>query len=282
MTVMKQIKKALLLLVALTLFLGVATLWAREGGTPGIMGTPHDVHVITGESGLEQCVMCHTPHSGTGQYPLWNRDQGPQTFTMYNSPSFDMNGLNAGSQSPYDGPGGGVDANAAASSFKNTGPQEPSSLCLVCHNGVFSSLVNYPGPGSHTNENYDYQMNPTFWAMLDTDLSNDHPISFTYDPGKDNSQDNNGFPTVVRSPTSSWRYWIPGTNGAHYPLYSPSFGTATTTTQFECATCHAVHDTVAYPGKQMVGGKSVGTQVFFLRRDNSGSAMCVDCHRNRL
>ena len=112
---------------------------------------------MTGESGLEPCAMCHTPHSGTGQYPLWNRDQGPQTYTMYNSPSFDMNDF-------------------------NTGPQDPSSLCLVCHNGVFSSLVNYPGPGSHTNENYDYQMNPTFWAMLDTDLTNEHPISFTYDP----------------------------------------------------------------------------------------------------
>ena len=49
-----------------------------------------------------------------------------------------------------------------------------------------------------------------------------------------------------------------------------------------CATCHAVHDTVAYPGKQMVGGKSVGTQVLFLRRDNAESAMCADCHVNRL
>ena len=133
------------------------------------MGTPHDVQVMTGEAGLEPCAMCHSPHSGTGDYPLWNRDQGPQTYTMYNSPSYDMNEF-------------------------NTGPQAPSSLCLVCHNGVFSSLVNYPGPGSHTNENYDYQMNPTFWAMLDTDLSNEHPISFTYDPAQDNSQDNNGFP----------------------------------------------------------------------------------------
>jgi hypothetical protein len=163
----------------------------------------------------------------------------------------------------------------------NTGPQAPSSLCLVCHNGVFSSLVNYPGPGSHTNENYDYQMNPTFWAMLDLDLSNEHPISFTYDPAADNSQDNNGFPAVVPCPTALWRNWIPGSAGANYPLYGPGT-TATPTTQFECATCHAVHDTVAYPGKQMVGGKSVGTQVFFLRRDNAGSAMCADCHVNRL
>ena len=134
--------------------------------------------VMTGETGLEPCAMCHSPHSGTGDYPLWNRDQGPQTYTMYNSPSYDMNDF-------------------------TTGPQAPSSLCLVCHNGVFSSLVNYPGPGSHTNENYDYQMNPTFWAMLDLDLSNEHPISFTYDPAADNSQDNNGFPAAITKPNIS-------------------------------------------------------------------------------
>jgi hypothetical protein len=249
-------KKTFLLLVALALILGVATfLWARENGMPGISGTPHDVRVITGEEGLEPCVMCHTPHSGTGQYPLWNRDQGPQTYQMYGSASFDMNDFNAG-------------------------PQEPSSLCLVCHNGVFSSLVNYPGPGSHQNENYDYQMNPTFWAMLDTDLTNDHPLSFTYNPAKDSNQDNNGFPAQQPCPTAPWRNWIYGTAG-NYPLYGTGT-TAAPTTQFECATCHSVHDTISYPGKQMVGGKSVGTQVFFLRASNYNSGMCADCHRNRL
>ncbi|MEW6054235.1 MAG: hypothetical protein AB1552_10690 [Nitrospirota bacterium] len=250
-------KKTLVLVTALTLILGLVTfLWAREGGTPGIYGTPHDVQVITGEAGLEPCAMCHSPHSGTGQYPLWNRDQGPQSYTMYRSPSFDM----------------AVDA--------QSGPAEPSSLCLVCHNGVFSSLVNYPGPGSHSNENYDYEMNPTFWAMLDMDLSNEHPISFTYDPSRDNLQDNNGFPIATQCPTAPWRYWILGANGAKYPLYGAD--TTAATDQFECSTCHAVHDTVAYPGKQMVGGKSVGSQVFFLRSDNSGSKMCADCHVNRL
>ena len=249
-------KKVFLLVVALTLVLGLATfLSAREDNSPGIMGTPHDVQVITGESGLESCAMCHSPHSGTGEYPLWNRDQGPQSYTMYNSPSFDMNDF-------------------------NTGPQAPSSLCLVCHNGVFSALVNYPGPGSHTNENYDYEMNPTFWAMLDLDLSNEHPLSFTYDPAKDNSQDNNGFPPATPCPDAPWRSWIVGSSGGVYPLYGPGT-TLAPTSQFECSTCHAVHDTVAYPGKQMVGGKSVGQQAFFLRADNSESKMCADCHVNR-
>ena len=247
-------KKALLLIVALTLVLGVATLWARENGAPGLQDTPHDVQVITGEAGLEPCAMCHTPHSGTGQFPLWNRDQAATTYTMYQaSRSFDM-----------------------VASLATT-PGEPSSLCLVCHNGVFSTLVNYPGPGSHGNENYDYQMNPTFWAMLDTDLSNEHPISFAYNPSLDTNQDNNGFPAATTCSTNQNRMWIQ-TGGMTFPLY----GTGGNNDRFECATCHSVHDTVAYPGKQMVGGKSVGTQVFFLRADNSGSKMCAACHVNRL
>jgi len=175
---------------------------------------------------------------------------------MYNSPSFDMNN-------------------------NLTAPREPSSLCLVCHNGVFSSLVNYPGPGSHTNENYDYEMNPTFWAMLDTDLRNEHPISFNYDPTMDSSQDNNGFPDANQCPDTPWRYWIPSVSTGDTLAY-PLYGSAPTTNWFECATCHAVHDTIAYTGKQMVGGKSVGTQVFFLRASNAGSNMCADCHQNRL
>jgi hypothetical protein len=246
-------KKILILVLALSLVICAATvLMARQSGAPGIAGTPHDVAIMTGETDLEPCAMCHSPHSGSGDYPIWNRDQQAVTYTLYDSPTYDMN--------------------------ENNQPQAPSSLCLVCHNGIFSSLVNYPGPGSHTNENYDYQMNATFWAMLDTDLTNDHPISFTYDPTKDSNQDNNGFPPAQPCPTAPWRLWIPGDQGTlTYPLY----GTGTTADQFECSTCHSVHDTVAYTGKSMVGGKSVGSQVFFLRSSNAGSELCNDCHVNR-
>jgi len=247
-------KKVLLLVLALSLVLGVATV-LRAGITgPGVYDTPHDVRVIVGQDGLEPCAMCHTPHSGTGDYPLWNRDQGAQTYDMYNSPSFDMTIANQ--------------------------PQSPSSLCLVCHNGVFSSLVNYPGPGSHSGEEYDYEMNPTFWAMLGTDLTNEHPISFTYNPNADDNQDNNGFPTPnVCNTGRQLRYWIGATStnrSLAYPLYGE-----TDLHQFECSTCHSVHDTVQYNGKQLVGGKSVGTQVYFLRNTNAESAMCADCHVNR-
>lgn len=248
-------KKILLVLLAITLMLGVATILNAGVSNPGIQDTPHDVRIMNGDTSLEPCAMCHTPHSGTGDYPLWNRDQAGQTYTMYNSPSFDMKP----GQAPQ--------------------PTSPSSLCLVCHNGVFSSLVNYPGPGSHSNDAYDFEMNPTFWAMLGTDLTNDHPISFTYNPALD--IDNDGFPPIGNCQGGTSRKCIPatgqGSNGViGYPLYGSGLN------QFECATCHTVHDTVSYSGKSLVGGKSVGNQVFFLRDSNAGSQLCADCHKNRM
>jgi hypothetical protein len=245
-------KKTLIFGLVISLLLGFAGVIIAGQLQPGIRNTPHDVYNMTGDSTLEPCAMCHTPHSGAGDYPIWNRAAAGVVYDMYASPSFDMG---EGKQ-----------------------PQSPSSLCLVCHNGVYSTLVNYPGPGSIDNAAYDYEMNPGLWAMLGTDLTNDHPISFTYVPSKDNTQDNNAFPVAIPCPSTPNRMWIPNnqTHTIAYPLYGPNYD------QFECATCHAVHDTVSYAGKNFIGGKSVGTQVFFLRKTNAGSSMCADCHVNRL
>jgi hypothetical protein len=239
---------------------GIATALRAGMTAPGVLNTPHDVQVMTGETGLEPCAMCHSPHATGSEYPIWNRDQAAQTYQMYNSATFDMQ------------------------TGTPTGPGNPSSLCLVCHNGVFSNLINYPGPGSHQNELYDFEMNPTFWAMIGTNLMNDHPISFEYNPVLDNNQDRNGFPTTVPCGVgTAVRAFIQPTLCAGAPGFGPGFplyGSANT--MFECATCHAVHDTVDYPDKQLVGGKSVGNQVFFLRCDNQGSKFCGDCHKRRL
>jgi len=257
-------KKVLLLVLAISLVLGVTTVIMAGMTAPGVYDTPHDVRIIAGEEGLEPCAMCHTPHSGTGDNPLWNRSQPAQSYTPYTNITFDMQDTTAW-----------------------TDPGYPSNLCLVCHNGVYSSLVNYPGPGSHSGEEYDYEMNPTFWAMLGTDLSNDHPIGFDYVPSKDNEQDNNGFPEpntcITGGGTAANRMWIPSTSTGRaraYPLYSDATN-PTDKIRFQCATCHAVHDTINYPGKQLIGGKSVGTQVFFLRNTNYESRLCADCHPNR-
>jgi len=225
-------KKVLLLLLALAILAGISSMvWAT------VIGTPHDL-------APEPCAMCHTPHSGTGQYPLWNRLQEARTYTLYDSSSFDM------------GP--------------TVQPRAPSSLCLVCHNGVASTLVNYPGPCSNPDAAYDIEV--AGCADLGTDLSNEHPISFNYNAALD--LDNNNFPEALNVRTSGTpRYAIPGgISGVNYFLYGNN--NLSEYNYFECATCHSVHDDAIYPGKG-------DYQVYFLRSDNTGSQLCIDCHMNK-
>jgi hypothetical protein len=131
--------------------------------------------------------------------------------------------------------------------------------------------VNYPGPCSNPDPAYDIEV--AGCADLGLDLTNEHPISFNYDA--DDDLDNNGFPaaTSVRSASGSLleRFAIVGSlTGTKYWLY----GDSTSQDWFECATCHSVHDLVEYDGKGEY-------QVYFLRADNTGSQMCLDCHANR-
>jgi len=150
--------------------------------------------------------------------------------------------------------------------LSTVGPRYPSNLCLVCHNGVASELVNYPGPCSDPDGAYDLQLSGC--ADLSNDLRNDHPISFNYLNSLD--KDDDGFPNTTTH-GSTTRLWVDG-SVSDYPLYGT--GTGTDNNWFECATCHSVHDVVTYNGKG-------DYQVFFLRADNTGSAMCLDCHVNR-
>jgi hypothetical protein len=233
-------KKVFLPLLVLVLVVGVATVvWAT------VIGTPHDL-------APEPCAMCHTPHSGTGDFPLWNRTQSrPQTYTTYSSISFDM---------------GPVDTSGTNAS--KWGIRTPSALCLVCHNGIASEAVNYPGPCSNPDSAYDIEV--AGCADLGLDLSNDHPISFNYNSSAD--LDNNNFPlaSLVRSSPSP-RWAIKGAiTATNYMLYNGD-GVGMS---FECATCHSVHDLASYAGKGSY-------QVYFLRNDNTGSTMCLDCHTAR-
>ncbi len=235
-------KKVLVLLIALSMLaIGAAVALAA------VSGTPHDLRTNTA---IEICAFCHTPHQGPGTaVPLWNRNQAAQTYTLYTSTvsgTFDM---------------------TVAAALR-----DPSTLCMGCHNGVASSLINYPGPGSTANANYNATVAGgtlqigsgalDAWTNLGTDLRNEHPVSFNYAPGAD--QQANGFPalsggTVVGSVTA-----------ANYQMYASGAATES----FECATCHNVHNTASYTGQ----GSS---QVYFLRTSNAASAMCRDCHTNR-
>ena len=176
-----------------------------------IVGSGHDLGGERTNDNFETCFYCHTPHNSSTAAPLWNRQATAGSYTMYDSPTLDM--VIAGS------------------------PQGVSLACLSCHDGTIAldALLNYP-PGMITSTD-------TLGGSrnLTTDLSDDHPISITYDAGAD---------TAFNEPVS-------GVLGGVLPLLGAGVD------QVECATCHDVHDPANKP---------------FLRMDNASSALCVACH----
>lgn len=231
-----MMKRLLLILLAVAL---VGVMAAIAGAR--VVNTPHDIaYYINNQTTRDVCVNCHTPHQGANPpipYLLWNRNRNANITEVYSSATFDMGPANA----------------------TNLGPQ--TLLCMVCHDGAASTLVNYPGPGSTPNANYDLDVGDvTTWRNLGTSLAEEHPVGFVYNASLD--QDGNGFPALT---SVGARNAVDGVL-VDYPVYLND--------TFQCATCHSVHDTATYTGKG-------STQVYFLRTSNDASAMCSDCHTNR-
>lgn len=147
-------------------------------------GSGSDTRSVTATAESQICVFCHTPHGATmaPQAPLWNRllagDDGyTPTYQMYDSASMDASRIEGGPPSA---------------------PSNASKLCLSCHDGVIAvgsvnvldgrnQTISMTGvqatgempygslPGGGSGQNTGLTRN------LGTDLTNDHPISFTYD-----------------------------------------------------------------------------------------------------
>ncbi|MGD2083263.1 MAG: hypothetical protein PVF91_09865, partial [Chromatiales bacterium] len=116
------------------------------------------------------CVFCHTPHGATTApaAPLWNRALAGDIYTGYTSSSIDAPDL----------------GNTVGGASK---------LCLSCHDGTVAvGAVNVAG--GQTNPTFDMTGTAAggtippgegpltgYTRNLGVDLTNDHPISFTYD-----------------------------------------------------------------------------------------------------
>ena len=184
-----------------------------------IVGSDHDFS-SKGCSGGRICIVCHTPHNAdtsVADAPLWNHEVTQATFTTYSSPTLDATV----------GPPSGV-----------------SKLCLSCHDGTVA-IDSY---GGNSGTKYiDGGKKPG------TDLSNDHPISFTYGSALaasdgelvDPAADADGDPETV------------GDGTPYLPLFNGTL---------QCATCHDVHNTVSQGNPDL------------LIRPRSGSQICLTCH----
>jgi hypothetical protein len=205
---------------------------ANAQSTSDVANTPHNLSVdgpgtVRATSETQVCVFCHTPHGATNSpgTPLWNRALSGQTYTTYSSSSLD----------------------AATIAGQLDQPAGSSKLCLSCHDGTLAiSSVNVLGgqtsvsvamtglgPGDTMPPGEGVQTG--FTRNLGTDLSNDHPISLTYD-------------TTLTLATTDGELRDPAVE-AHIAIRAPGVrppvpleGTGPAgDAQVQCATCHDPH-----------------------------------------
>ncbi len=168
------------------------------------------------------CVFCHTPHqpSGTTTDPLWNHTlSSVANYGVYDSPTLDADTLVTGAI-----------ADVAASGTT-------SDLCMSCHDGTVGVGSLYNNPGSTVPSNSAVTVSGN--ALVGTDLTNDHPVNFTYAnelflaDGELNDPSGAAIQALL----------IGGT--------------------VQCSSCHDPHD------------NSNGS---FLVMSNAASALCLTCH----
>ncbi len=204
-----------------------------------VVGSKHDLRAVgggtpTGTGLTEVCVVCHTPHqaaAANNQYPLWNRNLSAVAaagYSVYSSIT-----LNAVPASP-----GGA----------TLGTASVTSLCLSCHDGTVSvlSMLNPPPGAAPTITAIASRItaagliDPASNAFVGTNLSNDHPVNFTYNTALATADGGLKDPAV----TPAVQALIPG-------------GTV------QCSSCHDAHKITYAP---------------FLVMSNTASALCTTCH----
>lgn len=190
---------------------------AGSGTAATIVASKHNLSAsgpgpVTASSESQICVFCHTPHQSSPIAPLWNRNSPGINYVPYSS------------------------STAIAAPGQPTGD---SLLCLSCHDGTIAL-------GDVLSQTSDIVMKggittiPVGPALIGTNLTHDHPISFEYS-------------SVLASQNGELR--DPGTLRPQIQLDSSG--------QLQCTTCHDAHDDQF--------GK-------FLVWPNSRSQLCVECH----
>ena len=174
--------------------------------------TPTGPGEITNPDPVGLCRFCHTPHGAAQTTALWNRDLPANVYTLYDSST-----LEADLEQP-------------------TGA---SRLCLSCHDGTLA-LGSVLQPGADLIADLAALEGR---VRLDTDLSDDHPISFLFD---ESLAARNG--ELVSPSSLTGRVKLDGAG------------------QVQCTSCHDPHED-RFPE--------------FLVMSNDDSALCTTCHVKR-
>jgi predicted CXXCH cytochrome family protein len=190
-------------------------LLATIGFAQNIVGSAHDFSADTWNTSGRICLVCHTPHNAdvsVNNAPLWNHEVTVATFTTYGSAT--------------------MDATIGQ-------PDASSRLCLSCHDGTVA-VDNF---GSQTSGSEIISGG----TNLGIDLSDDHPISITYDAALAAADGGLYDPITTNS-------GLGGTINADMLIGG----------QVQCASCHDVHNGSGHAD--------------LLRISNDASALCLTCH----
>jgi len=258
--------------------------------------TTRDVSTVETD---EICVFCHTPHGASTEIisPLWNRTLSAEmNYSPYYSSS-----INA-----YDVSG-------------RPQPTEGSKLCLSCHDGTIAigQVTNKAGSGGYDVAPYAMTIVPAgdkiapgggpdpggsggtsedgeytgFTRRIGTDLSNDHPISFTYDStsvwiAKDEELETP--PKTYLAPVSTSTSSV-DKNAIRLPLFVDP---ADSKAKLQCTTCHDPHLVDDRWGagisnkflrlnrfQEVVPEQASGLKPFSTGDASDGDIICLGCHR---
>jgi len=203
----------------------------------------------------EVCIFCHTPHGGSLNGPLWNRnlpDGSIGQFSHYSSATL-----------------------TAAAAVSNRAVNDQSLLCLSCHDGsigvnhVINPSNNNPtGQPDNLAAGGDIpifspaRIGDTTASGAQTfstgDLSDDHPISFSYNAAYAEESAPGGPDGLIDPATAVGR-------GVRF------FGAGN---NVECSSCHDPH--VSYM-TWLDAGADPGYNPFLVTT-NSASYLCLSCH----
>lgn len=222
------------------LLAGLVVLMSAAFASAQVTSSKHDLRAAGGGTpagtGLtEICAPCHTPHQATlpaeiTQDPLWNHQfpAGTPVYGVYASTTLDATPAEIGAA-----------VNSASASM----------LCMSCHDGSVSvvAMYNVPNTGAVTPASVGGRIDATGRiisnANMGTNLTNDHPINFTYDTA------------------------LATADGALFdPASTPAVADLLYGGTVQCSSCHDVHKGTPENGVQ------------FMVMSNSGSALCLTCH----
>jgi len=233
-------------LVLLALMMLSATGFAQKSSKNNIIGSAHDLRAGFAKYGFNSyalCNYCHIAHkTADSTYPsnigplLWNHTLSSVTsYGVYTSDIFQSYGTDIADLGPL-----------------NTGAYVTSNLCLSCHDGTVAIASFYEASMTGLNGKCytDSNGNCLFTTMPGPytirDLTNTHPVNFTYYGASWINE------AGVLAPASAWS--VDGAGSV--PLEN---------SKMQCWTCHDAHN-----GKSGIFEQNFPSQ-------NSGT-FCTYCH----